>query len=452
MRIAHLPSSYFPDSVGGTEVYVQTLCRELQTHGHRSAVVWHTERPAPVNKGLAESGNAVEESVRLPAHKPRGRLDLYRNATGCEPPGFQAFLRDWQPDVVHFHAYTLGAGNDHAECCLRGGVPYVVTYHTPAESCARGTLLHWGTEPCDGRIDGRRCAACSLHAQGWPRSLAVFASLSPIGHWLLPDSPLTTRLALPSMLAESKKQWDKFFIGAREVIACAEFCRDVLLANGVPPDRVTVERQGLPGDDRRRALRLPLPTPAGRPLRIGYFGRMNPAKGPDLLPAAVQRLRANGLDVVGEWIGPVENDSRWADAMFAAGLPHVRYMGVKRGDELTQWIRNCDLIVIPSRGLETGPLTVLEAWDQATPVVGTDLGGLREFMVAAGLTECLFPADDADQLAAAVQRMLEWNGPAPVVSIPGITQRVERLIPIYRRAISDLPSGRVANSPVRVHV
>ena len=34
MKIAHLVGWYFPDSVGGTEIYVEGLCRRLRDAGH----------------------------------------------------------------------------------------------------------------------------------------------------------------------------------------------------------------------------------------------------------------------------------------------------------------------------------------------------------------------------------------------------------------------------------
>jgi len=34
VKIVHLLGWYFPDSVGGTEVYVEGLCRRLQDAGH----------------------------------------------------------------------------------------------------------------------------------------------------------------------------------------------------------------------------------------------------------------------------------------------------------------------------------------------------------------------------------------------------------------------------------
>src|SRR4051812_37654076 len=38
MRIVHLLGWYFPDSVGGTEVYVEGLCRRLQEAGHEVSI------------------------------------------------------------------------------------------------------------------------------------------------------------------------------------------------------------------------------------------------------------------------------------------------------------------------------------------------------------------------------------------------------------------------------
>ncbi|HVA49248.1 MAG TPA: glycosyltransferase [Pirellulales bacterium] len=424
LRIAHLPSSYFPDTLGGTEVYVQSLCKLLEELGHATAVVWHSETAA----GLPEN------AFPLGTLPPPRRSHLYTRFAGAEPRGFRDFLRGWKPDVVHFHAFTLGAGGDHAECCRRENVPYVITYHTAAMSCARGTLLRWGGDVCDGRLDARQCAACSLHGRGWPKPLAQLASLSPLPHRVIADSPLLPRAALPSMLRESNMRWARFFGGAGRVIACADFCRDVLVANGLAPDRIALERQGLPGDDRQRTLRLPVAARNGGPLRLGYFGRINVAKGADLFSAAVRDLRASGVDAVGEWLGPIETDRRWAEAMFAAGAPFVRYAGQRRGQDLEAWIRQQDLIMIPSRCAETGPLTLLEAWDEGTPVVGADRGGIRDFMTAAGLATCLFAPGDASAAAAAVQRMLAWPGPAPVVPVRGMRSLAERMAAIYRRA------------------
>ena len=47
MKILHLVGWYFPDSIGGTEVYVETLCRRLRAAGHEVLIA------APDSHGAA---------------------------------------------------------------------------------------------------------------------------------------------------------------------------------------------------------------------------------------------------------------------------------------------------------------------------------------------------------------------------------------------------------------
>ena len=84
-------------------------------------------------------------------------------------------------------------------------------------------------------------------------------------------------------------------------------------------------------------------------------------------------------------------------------------------------------------------MTLLEAWDQGTPVVGTNRGGIRDFMNEAGLSQCLFQPDDVDDAACAVSRSLEWTDVSPVVRIPGMSSCAERIVEIYRRACDSAP-------------
>ena len=67
MRIAFLPSSYLPHSVGGTEIYVHHLSEALARMGHEVAVAYHAPRPAPRGAGC------LYEAVPLAACPPRRR-------------------------------------------------------------------------------------------------------------------------------------------------------------------------------------------------------------------------------------------------------------------------------------------------------------------------------------------------------------------------------------------
>src|SRR6476660_513033 len=39
LKVVHVPYTFAPDSVGGTEIYVETLARGLKAHGIQSLVV-----------------------------------------------------------------------------------------------------------------------------------------------------------------------------------------------------------------------------------------------------------------------------------------------------------------------------------------------------------------------------------------------------------------------------
>lgn len=424
MRIAFLPSSYLPESLGGTEIYVHQLSQTLTERGHQIAVVHHATNP-----GVRSTDGY--EVFRLPEHPPRRRADLYLHGRGDEPERFGEFLDHWRPDVVHFHALTLGAGLDHSRAMKKRGLPYVITYHTPTFSCPRGTLMRWGKEVCDGVIRPRTCAACTLQGRGTPQPFAALLALSPLSWDYLPDGPWIPRLALPSLLAEGLSGWREWMHGATHIVACASWCRAVLIANGVPAERISVHRQALPGQDRTRRLRLPVGE--RRPLRLGFFGRFSRVKSPDIFLDGLRRLRDRSVDAVGELVGPIaEPDRDWAERLLAAASEPASYLGVKRGPALTDWLDTLDLVVIPSRCLETGPLTLLEAWDRGVPVVGSDLGGISEFMRDTDMGSLLFASDDPDALADAVMRAVRWAGPkGPEAAVNGMAELGRRMEAIY---------------------
>jgi glycosyltransferase involved in cell wall biosynthesis len=433
MRIAHLPSSYLPESLGGTEVYVHHLAEELARQGHESAVVVHGGRQD------AEQPSALYQVVRLPGLGPCSRAELYGRLQQQEPPGFADFLDDWRPDVVHFHAFTLGAGLAHARLARKRGIPYVVTYHTPTFSCAGGTLMHQGRTVCDGRIEPRRCAACVLQGQGWPRPVARLLGCSPLPHAGLPDGPWLPRLALPSLLDEGLGHWREFMDGAAAIVACAPWCRDVLVRNGIDAAKISVHRQALPGPARTRKLRLPLP--GGRPLRLGFFGRFCWIKGPDLLLDAASRLHRQDLETVCELAGPIpDNERRWANRLLARHAAHAIYKGTLRDDALRAWLRSLDLVVIPSRWLETGPLTLLEAWDEGVPVVGANLGGIADFLNSANLDALAFEPENPASLADAIIRATRWSTPAATMNIPNARELVQRTVELYESLLAAVVS------------
>lgn len=425
MRIVHLPSSYLPQSVGGTERYVHRLSDGLGRKGHEVIVAYHDGGGRGVPAVSAHYRVAALGALRAPS-----RRELYSVATGEPPPDFESLVRRFSPDVIHFHSFTLGAGIDHARVAVACGIPYVLTYHVPAVTCPRGTLVKFGREVCNGLMDERDCAPCMLESQGVPASVALVLGRSNLSADSLPDRWWTVKLASKDLVRRHHRTSRDFLAGAAHVVACADWSRQVLVRNGLHADRISVHRQAMPGRTRERRLRLPVEK--GRTIRLGFLGRFVPDKGPDLLLQAIPYLRAQGLKVECELSGPMsDRHESWARKLLSTCPSEAHYLGVVPDEDLNRWLSSLDLLVVPSRWMELGTYTLLEAWDNGTPVIGANLGGIPEFLNPEGLSELLFELNNPRSLAGAVMRAVDWKSAAPRVSIPGVEELSDAMIAMY---------------------
>lgn len=145
--------------------------------------------------------------------------------------------------------------------------------------------------------------------------------------------------------------------------------------------------------------------PPSPPLRCALVARMIWSKGVDTAVAAVRIAREAGTDVTLSLAGPVDQDNprAWtADVVrgFEA-TPGVRWLG--RVDDISGlWARH-HVAVLPSRGGEGLPKSLIEAGAAGRPVLTTDVPGCREFATATGGWSV--PPDDPTALAAELIRI-----------------------------------------------
>ncbi len=159
--VVHVPYTYFPDAVGGTEVYVAGLAETLRAHGVHSAIAAAGE----VDDAYRHDGAPV---FRFATAR---RADL-SHAYGAPDPqaaqSFRAVIARQRPRIVHLHAYTAAVSPRLVDVAHETGAKVVLTYHTPTVSCARGTMMWMGRAPCDGKLYRRRCTLCTLAHHGVP--------------------------------------------------------------------------------------------------------------------------------------------------------------------------------------------------------------------------------------------------------------------------------------------
>src|SRR5262249_42938518 len=138
------------------------------------------------------------------------------------------------------------------------------------------------------------------------------------------------------------------------------------------------------------------------PLKIGYFGRLDWSKGPDLLAQALARIPSADVRVDIFAIRQPTADVRSDQLLAAQSLKdkRLRVLEAVPPDKVTETMAQYDLVAVPSRWLETGPLVALEAFAAGVPVLGAKLGGIAE-LLRDGIDGILVAPDDADAWASA---------------------------------------------------
>lgn len=403
-RVLHVPFCYYPDPVGGTEVYVASLARVQRGRGYDVVIA----APGASSRFYEHDGSPVhrfETAARMELRQ------LYGEGDPTAAAAFEQILDRVQPDILHLHAFTSAVSARLANMARRRGVPVIFTYHTPTVTCCRGTMLEWGNRVCDGEMRVHRCAACMLEGEGVPGVASRFLGSLPERVGQLAggaglEGGVWTALRGTELVGIRHASVRRFLCEeASHIFAVCEWVRSVLIVNGVPPGRITLSRQGLPypvtsstaGSGR-----------ASLPVRMAFLGRLDPVKGLDVLVEALASIPTAKVELDIFAVAQTE-DARRRQAALAqrvAGDRRIRWMTPLDASEVVERLRSYDALAVPSQWLESGPLVVYEAFAAGIPVVGSKLGGIAE-LVKDEETGLLVETASRGAWAAAIQRLVD---------------------------------------------
>jgi glycosyltransferase involved in cell wall biosynthesis len=163
------------------------------------------------------------------------------------------------------------------------------------------------------------------------------------------------------------------------VVLC-RWAQDVLVRNGVPLEKLTLSRHGLAARSPHRVGTPGVAQPGT--LRIAFLGRLEPTKGIDVLIRAVRATPELRVEL--HLFGVVQSAMATAYAQsiraLAAHDPRIHFAAPVPAEDVPALLAGFDVLAVPSRWLETGPLVVLEAFQAGVPVVGSRLGGIAELV------------------------------------------------------------------------
>lgn len=398
-RIAHCVGFYFPEGVGGTEVYVQDLVPALARRSVDGYVIAATDK---AEARYVWGGTSV---VRYPSNWANIRdYAVGRSRAGLSK--FQELLVESRSDIFHLHSWTSGAGLRHLLQAAQLGIPCIATMHVPSALCLRGTMLLDGTKVCDGRIDDRRCAQCWSESRGLPAPLAFAMSRLPrmaiSGGWKAKmSSRAATLLSARSLVDAQARELQQMAALCELIVAPSQWVYAALAANGIPLSKLSISRQAVSQSFVDRAKATPVRQP-GKELVIGFIGRLEHYKGAHILLQALRQIPADvpvRLKIAGS--GTEVPYLRTLES--AAGKDkRIQFFGSITRDQVPDFMAQIDVLAVPSNYMETGPLVVLEAMAFDLPVMGANLGGIAE-RIRDGVDGWLLPFDDSAAWAKAIE-------------------------------------------------
>ena len=167
----------------------------------------------------------------------------------------------------------------------------------------------------------------------------------------------------------------------------------------------------------------------GETLRLGTLGRLHPAKGYDVLVAALARMRAQGFTPPAPFEVRIGGEGVLHEALEAAarqaGVDNVRFVGFQ--DRPAAFLADLHLYLQPSRR-EGLCIAAHEAMQAGLPVIASAVGEMR-FSVLDGETGLLTPPADVDALAAALTRLLQAPDRLAAMGAASRSRLLERVGP-----------------------
>lgn len=394
---------------GGQNVYVAQIGRRLAGPGYQVDVF--VRRDDPLLPTVCDQGGGLRV-IHVAAGPPRF----------VPKEGLLPWMEEFTAWMSHFFRIEESYNLVHANFFLSGlvaaelkrlhGIPFVVTFH----ALGRVRLLHQGS------------------ADHFP----------------------------PERLAIEERVMDE----ADAIIAeCPQDRQDQETLYGADPQRIRVVPCGFDAEElwpvgraeARRHLRLDPSEPL-----VVHVGRMVPRKGIDTAIEGFARLvRGRGIAARMLIVGGESDDPdpiRTPEIGRLAELAHEQKVGERviftgrRGRQMLRYYYSAADIFVTTPWYEPFGITPVEAMACGTPVIGSDVGGIK-YTVCHGRTGFLVPPHDPEAVAARLAQVYQQRGLLPRMRAAAVArvnrhftwQRVARQIDgVYQEVLEQKKSRPLA--------
>lgn len=396
MRILFILHQFYPEFSGGTERAALNLARCAQRAGHHVRVLACTVDPAACGGWQSTGFDGALEIVYhgIPVMLlPRRFLPTTADFSFEIDLGLVERLDTWMRlerfDVAHvLHPMRMGTALLAVQRC---GLPYVITLTDFFSACFRINLINVRNKPCPGPKGVVHCAKECLVAP-WTRDSLVGRQKQAQG--LL--AAASARVCPSDYVAERY----------RSIFPELDF---IVIPHGIDLLALTVNTPPTASAEADNAN-----------LTFGFIGSIIPQKGLDTLLRAFAHVPDHRLKlrVVGGFYGDPAYHSEVLQ--LAEADSRVELVGQVPPQKVFEFIREIDVLCLPSRVPETFSMVLHEAAALGVPALVSNLGAPAEHIAKYG-DGCILPVDDVAawagviaELAERPEVLLAWRSRLPV--------------------------------------
>lgn len=361
VKVCYVSTFYPPFIFGGAEIYMRRVAEKLVQQG-LEVIVISTDSKISIKPSIEEK-NGVKIYRIHPLNiyalyntvdKPILMKVIWNGIDLLNPHSYKiikSILIKEKPDIVHVHHFKGFSFAFNAVKSLN--IPLVFTVHDYFIECPNINLFRSGSEICNNPH-----MICRLYAK--------------IQRYLKDNKP--EMVTAPSQFVIDKLKKDGFF---KEI-------RMVKLPLGIE----------LAEDEKFKK--------DYETIDILYVGRLNKYKGLHILIKAFKQLEHKNINlhIVGE--GSDMEDFK----NFSGSNSNITFHGFVPERELVKIYKKANVVVIPSIWYEVFGIVIIESFKYATPVIGSDIGGIPE-LIENGYNGYLFETGNVDELGRILKNLID---------------------------------------------
>ncbi len=445
IRLLYITHFFPPTHNAGTENYTLGLAKAFQDRGYEVEVLCAEDW---------DTGDKYWNGVSVDQYNGVSIRRIHLNWKKASNPNKVLFdsvlVEDWLDnylvkesiDLVHVTStYSLGVGV--LRSVKHAGIPLVMTLMDFWFICPNHQLYRSDGSLCEGKTTAWECDKCLLDNSHLYREYK---------HLKLPDlfdEKIWKTLSHLSIVAKQRGMRGMLIDmdERKRILAEAILLPDIIISHSNTIKEYTCNIFSVPieiikyGSDLSWLENCCDKTPSDR-FRIGYIGQMHKTKGVHVLIDAFLKAELGATASLYLW-GDLNANPTYVEQLKnrIGSNKSIKLCGRFEHSKLGDILSSIDVLVVPSIWYENSPLVISEAFATKTPVIASNLGGMREAIVD-GVDGLLFSPGDSEDLSRILKELI--NNPrllnnlrSGIKPVKTIDNEATELDAIYKKLLHD---------------